>query len=252
MTRVWAERKLDAITTADVEQFRDGLLGRLSRATANRYRDCLSAMYRRAIRLGLASTNPVSGVSKFRESGGRLVYLGSQEEAAIRDTLPPELRPHFLVSVNTGLRYSEQMDLRWRDVDLLAGIVTIPRSKNGYTRRVPLNSVARSALVDLAAGRRRPDDPGEMVFALRPADSSRFFPKAVERAQATLREAGKDPSRLDGYVWHGNRHTFASRLVMAGVDLRTVQELGGWRTFGMVQRYSHLTRPTSTPQWRGW
>jgi len=45
---------------------------------------------------------------------------------------------------------------------------------------------------------------------------------------------------LEDYTWHGNRYTFASRLVMAGVDLRTVQELGGWRTFQMVQRYAHL------------
>jgi site-specific recombinase XerD len=62
----------------------------------------------------------------------------------------------------------------------------------------------------------------------------------IERAQAALRQAGKDATRLDGYTWHCNRHTFASRLVMAGVDLRSVQALGGWRTLAMVQRYSHL------------
>jgi site-specific recombinase XerD len=52
--------------------------------------------------------------------------------------------------------------------------------------------------------------------------------------------AGRDASSLEGYTWHCNRHTFASRLVMAGVDLRTVQELGGWRSLSMVQRYSHM------------
>lgn len=62
----------------------------------------------------------------------------------------------------------------------------------------------------------------------------------MERAQAALRDAGKDAGRLDGYTWHGNRHTFASRLVMAGVDPLTVKELGGWRTLAMVQRYAHL------------
>jgi len=46
--------------------------------------------------------------------------------------------------------------------------------------------------------------------------------------------------RLDGYTWHCNRHTFASHLVMAGVDLTSVQTLGGWRTLAMVQWYSHL------------
>jgi len=42
-------------------------------------------------------------------------------------------------------------------------------------------------------------------------------------------------------TWHALRHTFASRLVVAGVDLRTVQELGGWKTLSMVQRYAHMS-----------
>ena len=50
----------------------------------------------------------------------------------------------------------------------------------------------------------------------------------------------QDAEHLEGYTWHRNRHTFASRLVMAGVDLRTVQQLGGWQSLAMVQRYSYL------------
>src|SRR5690242_10710277 len=55
-----------------------------------------------------------------------------------------------------------------------------------------------------------------------------WFPSALEEA------------KIEGYTWHCNRHTFASRLVMAGVDLRTVAELLGQRTLQMVMRYSHL------------
>jgi hypothetical protein len=47
-------------------------------------------------------------------------------------------------------------------------------------------------------------------------------------------------SLLEGYTWHCNRHTFASRLVMAGVDLLTVQKLGGCRALSVVHRYAHL------------
>ena len=53
---------------------------------------------------------------------------------------------------------------------------------------------------------------------------------------------GVDATGLDGVTWHTCRHTFASRRVMAGVDLRTVQELGGWRTLALVMRYAYMQR----------
>jgi site-specific recombinase XerD len=55
-----------------------------------------------------------------------------------------------------------------------------------------------------------------------------WFPSALEEA------------KIEGYTWHCNHHTFASRLVMAGVDLRTVAELLGHRTLQMVMRCFHL------------
>ena len=65
----------------------------------------------------------------------------------------------------------------------------------------------------------------------------------VIRFQEILGEAGKDDeaARLDGVSWHGLRHTWASRLTMAGVDPRTLQTLGNWRSLSMVERYSHLS-----------
>ena len=69
---------------------------------------------------------------------------------------------------------------------------------------------------------------------------ARLFGLAVEQARAAIRDAGKDDTRFDGYTGHGNRHTFAGRLVMAGVGARTLQVLGGWKTLRTVGRYSHL------------
>ena len=89
----------------------------------------------------------------------------------------------------------------------------------------------------------RPDDHNEPVFRGTYRTVSRDFVRAVQAAQGTLRAAGSadEASNLNGVTWHALRHTFASRLVAAGVDLRTVQELGGWRTLSMVQRYAHLS-----------
>jgi integrase len=236
----FGHRKLDEISTADVERLLAQRQEQVAAATCNRYRDRLSGMFKRARRLGLVTVNPVSGIPKLKEPGGRLLWLNQEEERAIGEALPPELRPLFTVSVHTGLRWSEQVGLRWRDVDVLTGFLTVRLSKNGRARQVPMNAVVRSVLLDLAAQRQRPDDPEEPVFRCRYTQADKFFPRAVAMAQATLKKAGKDASRLDGYTWHGNRHTFASRLIMAGVDPRTVQELGGWRSLTMVQRYAHL------------
>ena len=245
VTPVLGDKKLDEITTADVEHFlaslREGERA-VSPASVNRYRDLLSGLFKRAMRLGLVASNPVRGIPKLREVGRRLVYLppDGDEEAALRDALASELRQLFTVSLHTGLRWSEQMALRWRDADVLSGLITVGRSKNGSIRQVPMNSVVRSVLFDLGARRQRPNDPEEPIFVGAYRTVARAFSQAVTRAQTALRGSGRDASRLDGYTWHANRHSFASRLVMAGVDLRTVQELGGWKTLGMVQRYAHL------------
>jgi site-specific recombinase XerD len=245
VTPVLGRKKLDEITTADVEYFlaslREGERA-VSPASVNRYRDLLSGLFKRALRLGLVASNPVRGIPKLREAGRRLVYLppNGPEEAGLREALPPELRPPFTLSLHTGLRWSEQRALRWHDVDVLSGLITIGRSKNGASRQVPMNAIVRSTLFDLSAQRKRLNDPDELIFDGAYRTVARLFSHAVQQAQTGLRAAGKDASRLEGYTWHSNRHSFASRLVMAGVDLRTVQELGGWKTLSMVLRYSHL------------
>jgi integrase len=245
VTPVLGRKKLDEITTGDVEHFlaalREGERA-VSPASVNRYRDLLSGLFKRALRLGLVASNPVRGIPKLREAGRRLVYLppNGPEEAALREALPSELRPPFTLSLHTGLRWSEQRALRWQDVDVLSGLITVSRSKNGTSRQVPMNAVMRSMLFDLSAQRKRPNDPEELIFDGAYRTVARAFTHAVRQAQTALRAGGKDASRLEGYTWHSNRHSFASRLVMAGVDLRTVQELGGWKTLNMVLRYSHL------------
>jgi anti-anti-sigma regulatory factor len=110
---------------------------------------------------------------------------------------------------------------------------TLPSSQNQERRPTndPLNSIAVAALKELhGRGRRMKAMP---VFpSVRTGESLQgsrgWFPSALEEA------------KIEEYTWHCNRHTFASRLVMAGVDLRTVAELLGHRTLQMVMRYSHL------------
>lgn len=100
-------------------------------------------------------------------------------------------------------------------------------SKNGEGRTIPLNSRSRSALEGLKTRAR-----GEFVFAK--ANGMPYYSVRNVFDSACLR-AG-----LQGVTPHTLRHTFASGLAMAGVDLRTIQELGGWKKLAMVERYAHL------------
>jgi|GEM_PF-2536355 integrase len=174
LVSVLGAQDLAALTQADLERVLDDLQrghspsGRpLSGAAVNRYRARLSGMFKRAMKRGLVERNPIAGTEKEAEPSGRIVYLPGEtrirpaiEEQAVREALTPALHPLFTVSVHTGLRWSEQRALQWRDVDLLAGFLTVRHSKNGRTRQVPMNSLVRSVLLDLATQRERPDGPG--------------------------------------------------------------------------------------------
>ena len=161
-------------------------------------------------------------------------FLSDPEEVALRKAIAkrlPEFLPHLLLSIHSGMRMSEQYSLRWTQVDFERRQIHLPRTKNKDPRTIPLNTVALSALKQLrGAGKLAVNAP---VFpSVRSGEALKgsrgWFPTALEAAG------------IEGYTWHCNRHTFASRLVMAGVDLRTVAELLGHRTLQMVMRYSHL------------
>jgi hypothetical protein len=99
------------------------------------------------------------------------------------------------------------MGLRWLEVDFLSKVVTIGNDKNGRTLSVPFNSATEAVLLEMGTQRTRPNDSHEPVFPRRYREPDKFFPRAVQRAQEALREAGLDDeaARLDGVSWHGLR-----------------------------------------------
>jgi len=218
------EHPVDAINAQDIERRFDKQ--KWSAATANRYRALLSLTYRLAIRNGKAKENPARLVQHRLENNARIRFLSADEEMALRKVVEakyPERVAEFDLSLNTGLRLSEQYGLTWADVSVSRRVLTIPRSKNGSTRHVPLN---RAALRALEALRDRTGGSG-FVCGGAPGPRCWFEPALTD-------------AKIPDFSWHCLRHTFASRLVMAGVDIRTVQELLGHKTIAMTVRYAHL------------
>ncbi len=203
----------------------------LKPATLNRYRAFLSLVYSLANRNGKVEVNPARLVRLRKENNAVVRFLEAEEEEKLRRVLRESdryLEAEFDLALNTGMRRGEQYRLRWEDVNCRLGIITIPRSKHGERRYIPINSAAKIALEVL---QRQTDGSGYVVpgaKAPRNKDPRRTF-------EAAVKESG-----ILNFRYHDIRHTFASRLVMAGVDLRTVQELMGHKTVAMTIRYSHL------------
>jgi len=203
-------------------------------ATVNRYKALFSLAFRLGIENGKCANNPARLVKRLREDNARTRFLSEEEEKRVREVIErdcPEHMPEFEIALHSGARQGEQYRLSWPDVNLDGRRATLRRTKNGDTRHTPLNRVAISAfeeLQDKAAENQKRVFMGERGAPLK---KPRYWWEQV------LREA-----KIEDFHWHDLRHTFASRLVMAGVDLRTVAQLLGHRTLQMVMRYAHLSQ----------
>ena len=234
-------RTLDEITPGELARIRterlrvttteDRAERSVTSATANREFAFLRRVFNVAIRDDKASSNPVSKLKALHEPSGRTRYLtDDEEERLMKAFLDDEDRAQVTVLLHTGFRRGELLGLRWRDVDLKGGVLTIPKAKNGETRHVPLTSTVRTIL----SHRPRPLDSSALVF---PNSEGHRDPRwAKKTVPAALRAAQIEDSRF-----HDLRHTFASRLAMEGVHLLTIRELMGHKTLAMTLRYSHLS-----------
>lgn len=153
------------------------------------------------------------------------------------------LYPAFILSVSTGMRQAETMNLYWREpatppddsawgvVNLAASCIILHQTKNGNRRRVPL---VGEALAEL-----------QKLFKVRRLDTQLVFPspthphKPIELKKAwtnALREA-----EVVNFRWHDLRHMAASYLAQNGASLLDIAAVLGHSTLEMVKRYAHLS-----------
>lgn len=232
LKRSFGGKNLGQIQPFNIEKHKEMRIEEGAAVSANRELALLKALFNRCIVWRkYVGANPVKEVKLLKEPKGRLRYLDPEEEVKLVSHAKEPLRTIILVGIHTGLRIkAEALTLKWEDIDFRRGLLTVRAAyaKSGESRAVNLNSTVKAALKRL-----RERSRGEYVFAK--SDGSPY--KSIRTAfETSCRHA-----KLADVTPHTLRHTFASRLAMAGVDLRTIQELGGWRELEMLQRYAHLS-----------
>lgn len=164
-------------------------------------------------------------------------FLDFNEAERLLAAAHGECRTMILTALRTGMRHGELIGLRWDDVDLVTGRITVRQNvvngkigtpKSGKPREIPLGIEVRTALKEHRHLR------GPLVFC----DITGELLGTVDTRLPLWRACKKAGLRQIG--WHALRHSFASHLVMRGASLKAVQELLGHSSIQMTMRYAHL------------
>lgn len=200
-------------------------------ATINRTLACIKHMFTKAIDWDLVESEVLKKIRKVKflqENNRRLRYLSVEECKKLIEACDRHLRPIVITALNTGMRKGEILSLKWENVDLRHGFILLQKTKNGERREIPINDTLRAVFQSIP---RRLDVPYV------------FYDEVTGKPYKDVKRSFKTACRKAGiydFKFHDLRHTFASHLVMAGVDLTTVKELLGHKDLKMTLRYSHL------------
>lgn len=254
------------ITPAIIERWRTKRLNSgVSNATINRDTVAMRSIITKATEWGFLEDNPLRKLKALKvDQNPKIRYLSQDEEQRLRlalikreselrqdrikgnqwreergyeklhqfseDEYSDHLMPMILISMNTGLRQGELFNLEWDmiDFDKRSLIISGEITKNSSSRYIPLNDEAFEVFQKL----NKQNNKLGLVF---PSKNDKPF-NTVKRSWATLLKK----ANIEQFRWHDLRHHFASKLVMAGVDLNTVRELLGHSDIKTTLRYAHL------------
>jgi integrase len=227
---------IDEFTSSLVESYlSDGLKEGLKPATVNRRLACMKHMFRKAYEWGNCSEGKLQEIRKvkfFRENNQRIRYLEPDECQAlihICEKYPRlrHLKSIIITAMNTGMRRSEILALKWEQLDFRRGVINLRDTSNGEERQIPINEVLAETLRGI----------------VRNFDSPYVFVDSQGKPYKHIREAFASACRRIGvkdFRFQDLRHTFASHLVKAGIEISTVSKLLGHKSMAMTLRYSYL------------
>ena len=268
----WLDKPMSRITAWDVEIWKRAYKGKPS--GANRILASLRGILTKAVKAGLLDKSPMPDVKQLKEDKNKKIrYLSDDEEKRLRkaldtrqdkkraerkryihwceerqkespapigDRFTDHIKPMVLLTLNTGLRLGELLNLFVSDIDLPARLLTVRGESDGestgaksmQTRQIPLNEESFSILVAWM------NQTGHSNFVFpSPVTGKRFSNDGIKTAWTSVRQA----AGLLNFRFHDLRHTFGTRLAHKRVDLVTIKELMGHESLDTTARYLHTS-----------
>jgi integrase/recombinase XerC len=242
--------RLDAVTLEQVDELQvrgylGYLHGRNTKSTVARKLAAIRSFFRYLQKHNLISHNPVEELHAPKHEKPIPVYLPVDDMFRLLDAVRPVgvlgLRNRAILETlySTGVRVSELAGLDVRDVDAANGLIRVA-GKGGKQRLVP---VGAKALASLTAYRQAlEDETGIAKDEDGPVFLNKFGGRLTTRSMARIVDKMARACALAIPVSpHAMRHSFATHMLDAGVDLRAVQELLGHSSLSTTQRYTHVS-----------
>jgi len=243
----WWKSRLGDYTLADttpslIAQYRDELLQsetlrgkKRSPSTVNRYLAALSHCFTIAVKeWEWIDDSPMRKVRKPTEPRGRVRFLSDDERERLlvscKESESSLLYPIVVLALSTGARRTEILTLKWNQIDLQRGQITLYETKNNEIRSLPLAGLALKLIKNLSKVRR--------------IDTDLLFPGKNRKEPVNIRwiwEVALKKAEIEHFRFHDLRHSAASYLAMNGATLAEIAEVLGHKTLAMVKRYAHLS-----------
>jgi len=216
-------KNLSYITQGRVNRYKaqrlsttSGLKKPISKATVNRELAFLKKMLNFAVEEKMLDKNPLTGYKLYPEPLKKFRTITSDEYQKIYSESTESLKLILDIAINTGMRKSEILNLKWENVDLDNGYILVVETKNDENRTIPINKVLNKAINSV---KYRDSDGYVCQEDGTPIREFKYdFNDALKRAE------------IKRFTFHDLRHSFGSRLVESGVDLVTIQKLMGYKT----------------------
>jgi integrase len=231
LTAAFGPIDLASLTKDRVLEWRTQRAQKVAPRTVDRELDVLKHALAHAVPTYLEAS-PVKGLRRLPAPDAVVTVLSAKDEAKLLKALTLADQTIVLLALDTLMRRSDVLRLQWSHVHKTHLDVVHP--KTGSTYKVPISQRLKAALASL------PKKGAYVFWHRRQAETPRNQANSLKQMlEDGCRRAKVSYGRGQGITFHSLRHTGATRMLAAGVDIRTVQEIGGWKSLRSLLRYLH-------------